>query len=48
MRKLKQSITKPSKTKLHMIDLEWQRFAKIFALSSANVSKYEFLTEKDV
>ena len=29
-------------------DLEWQRFAKIFALSSANVSKYEFLTGKDV
>ena len=39
MRKLKQSTTKSSKTKLNPI---WTDYAKISALSSGNVSKYEF------
>ena len=46
MRKLKQSITKWSKTKAQY-DLDRQT-AKISALSSGNVSKYEFLIGKDV
>ena len=37
-RKSKQSVTKSSKIKLNIIS----------ALSSGNVSKYEFLTDKDV
>ena len=41
MRKLKQSVTKSIKTKL-------RKTAKISALSSGNVRKYEFLTSKDV
>ena len=39
MKKLKQSTTKSSKTKLNAI---WTDNAKISALSSGNVSKYEF------
>ena len=44
MRKLKQSITKSRKTKLNNLD---RQTAKISALSSRIVSKYEFLTGKD-
>ena len=46
MRKLKQSITKSSKKKAQY-NLDRQT-AKTSALSSGNVSKYEFLTGKDV
>ena len=46
MRKLKQLITKSIKTKLNTIQID--KTAKISALSSGNVSKYEFLTGKDV
>ena len=46
MRKLKQSKTKSSKTKAqHNLD---KGIAKIYALSSRKVSKYEFLTGKYV
>ena len=44
VRKLKQSTTKLNKTKLNTI---WTETAKIYALSSGNVSKYEFLTGKN-
>ena len=43
-RKSKQSTTKWSKTKLNLI----RQTVKISILSSENVSKYEFLTGKDV
>ena len=43
-RKAKQSTTKWSKTKLNLI----RQTVKISILSSENVSKYEFLTGKDV
>ena len=46
MRKLKQLITKSIKTKLNTIQID--KTAKISALSSGNVSKYEFLTGKEV
>ena len=46
MRKSKQSITKSSKNKAQY-NLDRQT-AKISALSSGYVSKYEFLTGKDV
>ena len=46
LRKLKQLITKLSKNKAQY---NWHRnTAKVFALSSGNDSKYEFLTDKDV
>ena len=46
MRKSKQSITKLSKTKAqYSLD---KQTAKISALSSVNVGKYEFLTGEDV
>ena len=44
--KLKTIITKLSKTKLNVIYI--RQTAKTFALSSRNVSKYEFLTGKYV
>ena len=46
MRKSKQSLTKSSKNKAQC-DLNGQA-AKISVVSSANVSKYEFLTGKNV
>ena len=46
MRKLKQSITKPSKTQ-NQYNLD-RKTGEISALSSGNVSKYEFLTGKNV
>ena len=46
MREFKQSIKKTKQVKVQY-DLDRQT-AKISALSSRNVDKYEFLTEKDV
>ena len=44
MRKLKQSITESSKTNQYDLD---RQTTKVSALSSGNVSKYEFVTDKD-
>ena len=46
MRKSKQSTTKLSKTKLNTIDID--KVLRFLALLSGNVSKYEFLTGKDI
>ena len=45
MRKSKQSIAKSNKTKPRQFN---RQTSKISALSLKNVSKYEFLTDKDV
>ena len=44
VRKLKQSITESSKTNQYDLD---RQTTKVSALSSGNVSKYEFVTDKD-